>query len=65
MKSPAIGFCFIDRVRRAESYGKAWAPYVWPVTGISDLKAPFIFSQARGASGTTTITSGTWVWQTA
>jgi protein phosphatase len=40
---------FSDRVRRAESYGKAWAPYIWPVTDISDLKvAPFHLLASEG-----------------
>ena len=40
---------FIDRVRRAESYGKAWAPYIWPVAGIGDLKvAPFHLLASEG-----------------
>jgi protein phosphatase len=40
---------FIDRIRRAERYGKAWAPYIWPVTGISDLKvAPFHLLASEG-----------------
>jgi len=33
---------FGDRRHRAALYGKAWAPYVWPVAGLDDLKvAPF------------------------
>jgi protein phosphatase len=33
---------FAARAERAERYGKAWAPYVWPVSGVDDLKvAPF------------------------
>jgi len=39
-----------DRAQRAERYGKAWAPYVWPVTCADDLKvAPFhlLASEAR------------------
>ena len=40
---------FADRVRRAERYGKAWAPYIWPVTGIADLKvAPFHLLASEG-----------------
>jgi protein phosphatase len=30
---------FADRAQRAALYGKAWAPYVWPVSGADDLKA--------------------------
>jgi len=31
-----------DRAARAAAYGNAWAPYVWPVSGIDDLRvAPF------------------------
>jgi protein phosphatase len=30
------------RLARAEKYARAWAPYVWPVSGIGDLRvAPF------------------------
>jgi protein phosphatase len=33
---------FALRAQRAALYAKAWAPYVWPVSGIGDLKvAPF------------------------
>jgi protein phosphatase len=40
---------FTDRVRRAELYGKAWAPYIWPVNGIADLKvAPFHVLASEG-----------------
>jgi protein phosphatase len=40
---------FIDRVRRAALYGKAWAPYIWPVTSIVDLKvAPFHLLASEG-----------------
>jgi protein phosphatase len=40
---------FIDRVRRAALYGKAWAPYIWPVTSIADLKvAPFHLLASEG-----------------
>jgi protein phosphatase len=40
---------FTDRVRRAELYGKAWAPYIWPVAGVADLKvAPFHLLASEG-----------------
>ncbi len=29
---------FADRAQRAALYAKAWAPYVWPVSSIDDLK---------------------------
>jgi protein phosphatase len=40
---------FADRAQRALLYGKAWAPYVWPVSGIDDLKvAPFHLLASEG-----------------
>jgi protein phosphatase len=40
---------FADRARRAGLYGKAWAPYVWPVSGVGDLKvAPFHLLASEG-----------------
>ena len=40
---------FADRAQRAALYGKAWAPYVWPVSGIGDLKiAPFHLLASEG-----------------
>lgn len=40
---------FAERARRAGLYGKAWAPYVWPVSGIEDLKvAPFHLLASEG-----------------
>ncbi|MBW8726909.1 MAG: hypothetical protein JF625_17405, partial [Inquilinus limosus] len=34
---------------RAEAYGRAWAPYVWPVSGVDDLRiAPFHLLAAEG-----------------
>jgi protein phosphatase len=40
---------FTDRVQRAQRYGKVWTPYVWPVTGIADLKvAPFHLLASEG-----------------
>lgn len=38
------------RLGKAEAYGRAWAPYVWPVRGIDDLKiAPFHLLASEGA----------------
>ncbi|MGC2778432.1 MAG: polynucleotide kinase-phosphatase [Bradyrhizobium sp.] len=38
-----------DRLQRAARYGEAWAPYVWPVTGVHDLKiAPFHLLASEG-----------------
>jgi protein phosphatase len=40
---------FADRAARAAHYGKAFAPYVWPVSGIDDLKvAPFHLLASEG-----------------
>ncbi|HYE47087.1 MAG TPA: polynucleotide kinase-phosphatase [Caulobacter sp.] len=40
---------FADRRRRAAAYGRAWAPYVWPVGGVEDLKvAPFHLLASEG-----------------
>ena len=40
---------FADRARRAARYGRAWAPYVWPVSGVGDLKvAPFHLLASEG-----------------
>jgi protein phosphatase len=37
------------RRNRAEAYGRAWAPYVWPVSGIDDLRiAAFHLLAAEG-----------------
>ena len=42
---------------RAELYAKAWAPYVWPVTGVDDLHvAPFHLLASEGASISTRTT---------
>ncbi|MBP6013907.1 MAG: polynucleotide kinase-phosphatase [Alphaproteobacteria bacterium] len=39
-----------DRLERAEKYARAWAPYVWPVMGVSDLRiAPFHLLASEGA----------------
>ena len=51
---------FEDRASRADRYATAWAPYVWPVSDIDDLKSrPSICSPAKAASGLTKTTSGT------
>lgn len=40
---------FAERAGRAALYGKAWAPYVWPVSGIEDIKvAPFHLLASEG-----------------
>lgn len=40
---------FADRAERSALYGKAWAPYVWPVSGVADLKiAPFHLLASEG-----------------
>jgi protein phosphatase len=40
---------FADRAARAERYAQAWAPYVWPVTGVDDLRvAPFHLLASEG-----------------
>jgi protein phosphatase len=40
---------FADRARRAALYGKAWSPYVWPVSNVGDLKvAPFHLLATEG-----------------
>lgn len=39
-----------DRFVRARRYASAWAPYVWPVNGIGDLRiAPFHLLASEGA----------------
>ncbi|MER8457607.1 MULTISPECIES: polynucleotide kinase-phosphatase [unclassified Mesorhizobium] len=38
-----------DRAARAAKYATAWAPYVWPVSGVDDLKvAPFHLLASEG-----------------
>lgn len=38
-----------ERLVRADAYARAWSPYVWPVTGIDDLKvAPFHLLASEG-----------------
>ena len=40
---------FADREARAHRYATAWAPYVWPVSGVEDLKvAPFHLLASEG-----------------
>jgi protein phosphatase len=40
---------FADRSARASLYANAWAPYVWPVSGVADLKvAPFHLLASEG-----------------
>jgi protein phosphatase len=40
---------FADRALRAARYAKAWAPYVWPVSGVGDLRvAPFHLLASEG-----------------
>ncbi len=39
-----------ERLVRAQKYSSAWAPYVWPVNGIGDLRiAPFHLLASEGA----------------
>ena len=41
---------FADRAGRAARYAQAWAPYVWPVQGVDDLRvAPFHVLASEGA----------------
>ncbi|MBO0752832.1 MAG: polynucleotide kinase-phosphatase, partial [Bradyrhizobiaceae bacterium] len=45
----ALANRFGERAVRAACYGKAFAPYVWPVTGIDDLRiAPFHLLASEG-----------------
>lgn len=40
---------FADRLLRAQRYSKVWAPYIWPVTGVADLRvAPFHLLASEG-----------------
>jgi protein phosphatase len=40
---------FAGRLRRAEAYADAWQPYVWPVSGLEDLRvAPFHLLASEG-----------------
>lgn len=44
-----LGDRFADRSARAARYADAWAPYVWPVSGVDDLKvAPFHLLASEG-----------------
>lgn len=48
----ALAARFADRATRAALYGAAWAPYVWPVKGVEDLKvAPFHLLASEGRLG--------------
>ena len=48
-EAAALAARFEDRAARAALYGKAWAPYVWPVGGVEDLKvAPFHLLASEG-----------------
>lgn len=48
-EAAALAARFEDRATRAALYGKAWAPYVWPVAGVEDLKvAPFHLLASEG-----------------
>ncbi len=41
---------FEDRAGRAARYARAWEPYVWPVSGVDDLRiAPFHMLASEGA----------------
>lgn len=45
----ALAARFAERERRAALYGEAWEPYVWPVSGLDDLKvAPFHVLASEG-----------------
>jgi protein phosphatase len=49
LEAAAVRDRFADREQRAALYGKAWAPYVWPVSGVGDLKvAPFHLLASEG-----------------
>lgn len=40
---------FTDRATRASAYATAWEPYVWPVSGVDDLRvAPFHLLASEG-----------------
>jgi protein phosphatase len=46
---PDLHARFADRAGRADRYASAWAPYVWPVAGVDDLKvAPFHVLASEG-----------------
>jgi protein phosphatase len=45
----ALSQRFTDRVSRAAAYAMAWDSYVWPVSGVDDLRvAPFHFLASEG-----------------
>lgn len=45
----ALPELFAERAGRAALYAKAWEPYVWPVSGVDDLKvAPFHLLASEG-----------------
>lgn len=45
----ALSQKFADRAARAVAYATAWEPYVWPVSGVDDLRvAPFHFLASEG-----------------
>lgn len=40
---------FVGRAERAQAYSSAWAPYVWPVSSVDDLRvAPFHLLASEG-----------------
>ena len=48
---PAEGIAarFTERLHRADLYARAWEPYVWPVSGVDDLRvAPFHLLASEG-----------------
>ncbi len=45
----ALATRFDERANRADLYARAWEPYVWPVSGIDDLRvAPFHLLASEG-----------------
>jgi protein phosphatase len=45
----ALAGRFAGRADRADRYARAWAPYVWPVSGVDDLRvAPFHLLASEG-----------------
>ncbi len=49
MQVEALRERFIGRAGRAQAYSSAWAPYVWPVSGVDDLRvAPFHLLASEG-----------------
>ncbi|HLZ83954.1 MAG TPA: polynucleotide kinase-phosphatase [Caulobacteraceae bacterium] len=44
-----LGWRYVERQNRAALYARAWEPYVWPVSGIDDLRvAPFHLLASEG-----------------